>query len=83
MVRVVEYQVPDRTGDGKGELICLITTIGDHAAAPAPILAAAYHERWEHETGNDQLKTHLRAGPARCCGPKARTWCFRNCKGTC
>lgn len=64
MVRVVEYQVPDRTGDGKGELICLITTIGDHAAAPAGILAAAYHERWEHETGNDQLKTHLR-GPGK------------------
>lgn len=27
-------------------------------------LASAYHERWEQETGNDQLKTHLR-GPAR------------------
>jgi hypothetical protein len=22
-------------------------------------LAAAYHERWEEETGNDQHKTHL------------------------
>jgi hypothetical protein len=64
MVRVVEYTVPDRTGDGKGELICLITTIGDHAAAPAALLAAAYHERWEHETGNAQLKTHLR-GPGK------------------
>lgn len=64
MVRVVEYQVPDRVGDGKGELICLITTIGDHAAAPAALLAGAYHQRWEHETGNDQLKTHLR-GPGK------------------
>ena len=63
-VRVVEYQVPDRTGDGKDELICLITTIGDHAAAPAALLAAAYQQRWEHETGNAQLKTHLR-GPGR------------------
>ena len=28
------------------------------------MLAQAYHQRWEHETGNGQLKTHLR-GPAR------------------
>jgi hypothetical protein len=27
-------------------------------------LAAAYNERWEEETGNDQLKTHLR-GPGK------------------
>ena len=29
-VRVVEYEVPDREGDGKGELIALITTIAPH-----------------------------------------------------
>jgi len=63
-VRVVEYRVPDRDGDGKGELIALITTITDPAAAPAAALAEAYHQRWEHETGNNQLKTHLR-GPGR------------------
>ena len=63
-VRVIEYEVPDREGDGKGELIALITTITELAAAPAPLLAQAYQERWEHETGNDQLKTHLR-GPGR------------------
>ena len=63
-VRAVEYTVPDRDGDGKDELICLITTIGDPAAAPAQALAGAYHERWEHETGNKQLKTYLR-GPGR------------------
>jgi hypothetical protein len=63
-VRVVEYTVPDRAGDGKGELICLITTITSPQAAPAAALAAAYHDRWEHETGNDQIKTHLR-GPGR------------------
>ena len=27
LVRVIEYEVPDRGGDGKGELIALITTI--------------------------------------------------------
>ena len=63
-VRVVEYEVPDRDGDGKGELIALITTITDPAAAPAAALAQAYHQRWEHETGNQQLKTYLR-GPGR------------------
>lgn len=64
LVRVVEYTVPDRTGDGKDELIALITTILEVPAAPAQILAQTYHDRWEHETGNDQLKTHLR-GPGR------------------
>jgi Insertion element 4 transposase N-terminal/Transposase DDE domain len=63
-VRVIEYEVPDREGDGKGEVIALVTTITGMTAAPAPLLAQAYHQRWEHETGNAQLKTHLR-GPGR------------------
>lgn len=63
-VRAVEYTVPDREGDGTDELICLITTITDAPTAPAQALADTYHERWEHETGNQQLKTYLR-GPGR------------------
>ena len=63
-IRVIEYEVPGREGDGKGETITLITTITGAPSAPAAVLAAAYHERWEHETGNQQLKTYLR-GPAR------------------
>jgi len=63
-VRVVEYEVPDREGDGKDEIIALITTILELADAPAAVLARAYHERWEHETGNKQLKTYLR-GPGK------------------
>jgi hypothetical protein len=48
--RVVEYEVPDRDGDGKGELIALVTTILDFREAPAAVLAAGYHERWvRHE----------------------------------
>ena len=62
--RVVEYDVPDRVGNGTGELIVLLTTITDPLEARADELAAAYHQRWEEETGNDQLKTHLR-GPGR------------------
>jgi hypothetical protein len=59
-VRVIEYEIPDRDGDG--ELIALITTITNPAAASAQELAEAYCQRWEEETGNDQLKTCLR-GP--------------------
>lgn len=64
VARVVEYDVPDRAGSGTGELIVLLTTITDPAEARADELAAAYHQRWEEETANDQLKTHLR-GPGR------------------
>ena len=60
--RAVEYTVPDRDGDG--ELICLVTTITDFAQAPAQALAETYHERWQHENANNQIKTHLR-GPGR------------------
>ena len=38
----------------------LVTTILDPEKAPAPELAALYHERWEIETALDELKTHLR-----------------------
>jgi hypothetical protein len=54
IVRVVEYQIPDRGHEGDRELICLLSSI----------LAQGYHDRWGHETGNDQLKSHLR-GPGR------------------
>jgi len=64
LVRVVEYDVPDRVGNGTGELIVLLSTIPDPAAARADELAATYHQRWEEETANDQLKTHLR-GPGK------------------
>ncbi|HMR47688.1 MAG TPA: IS4 family transposase [Arachnia sp.] len=64
LVRVIEYDVPDRAGNGTGELIVLLTNVLDPADARADELAAAYHQRWEQETGHDQLKTHLR-GPGR------------------
>jgi len=61
-VRVIEYEVTDR--DGAGELIALVTTITDLREAAAAQLAQAYQQRWEHETGNAQLKTFLR-GPGQ------------------
>jgi hypothetical protein len=63
-IRVIEYEIPDRTGNGKGEVVTLITTITSPAQGAGPVLAQAYHQRWEHETGNQQLKTYLR-GPGR------------------
>ncbi|MGH3685737.1 MAG: IS4 family transposase, partial [Pseudonocardiaceae bacterium] len=47
-----------------GELIVALSTILDPAHAGADELAVAYHQRWEEETGNDQLKTPLR-GPGK------------------
>ena len=53
-VRVIEYEIPDRDGDGSGELIALITTITDPALAAAQELAQAYCQRWEEETSKPQ-----------------------------
>jgi hypothetical protein len=64
LVRVVEYEVTDRGDPAQRELICLLTTILDPHDAPAEVLAQGYHDRWEHENGNGELKTHLR-GPGR------------------
>jgi hypothetical protein len=63
-IRVIEYEVADRAGNGKGEMITLITTITDPREGAAQVLAQAYHQRWEHEGANAQLKTYLR-GPAK------------------
>ena len=64
LVRVIEYDIPARTGNGQHELIALLSTIHHPGDARADELAAAYHQRWEQETSHDQLKTHLR-GPGR------------------
>lgn len=51
-------------GKGTGELIAVLTTITEPGQASAEELADVYHQRWEQETGHDQLKTHLR-GPGK------------------
>jgi Insertion element 4 transposase N-terminal/Transposase DDE domain len=58
IVRVMDYRLNDV--EGAEPVYRLITTILDHALAPAKELAALYHERWEIETALDELKTHLR-----------------------
>jgi transposase IS4-like protein/DDE family transposase len=58
VVRVINYRLKDV--EGAEPVYRLITTILDPAQAPAPELAALYHERWEIETALDELKTHLR-----------------------
>jgi hypothetical protein len=60
IVRAAEYTVPDR-GAEDSELICVITTLLDPAELTAAEMAFAYHQRWEHESGLDEIKTHLRA----------------------
>lgn len=57
-VRVIEYSLH---GVADAEPIYrLLTSVLDPHQAPAPELAALYHERWEIETALDELKTHLR-----------------------
>lgn len=57
-VRVLEYTLPG-VPDAEARYR-LITSILAPARAPAPELAALYHERWEIETTFDEFKTHLR-----------------------
>lgn len=58
LVRVINYRLEGVAG--AEPIYRLVTTILDPGKAPAPELAALYHERWEIETALDELKTHLR-----------------------
>lgn len=62
LVRVVDYDVPDR--EGSGELVTLLTTILDPDDVPATSLAGAYAQRWEAETSFSVTKTTVR-GPGK------------------
>lgn len=56
-VRVIEYAlkgIPDAESNYR-----LITNWLDPTEAPAPELAALYHQRWTIESSFDELKTHL------------------------
>ena len=45
LARVVEYDVPDRAGNGSGELIVLLSTITNPDDSRGDELAAAYHKQ--------------------------------------
>lgn len=57
-VRVIEYTL-EGVADAEPSYR-LLTSLLDPEQAPAPELAALYHERWEIKTALDELKTHLR-----------------------
>jgi hypothetical protein len=59
-VRVIEFTVTIHTDDAtRTEQYRLLTTLLDHTEAPAEQLAALYHERWEAENSNSELKPRL------------------------
>lgn len=58
VVRVIHYTLDDPNRPGHGERHRLVTTLLDATLYPADELVVLYHERWEIEIGNDELKTH-------------------------
>jgi hypothetical protein len=62
LVRVVEYTITvattgdDGSLDERCELVVLVTSLLDPAAASARQLAELYHERWESENGYREIK---------------------------
>lgn len=62
-VRVIDYSITDRDGDGTGEPIRLVTSLLDHDEAPAIELAALYQQRWEFELALDEIQTHQLGRP--------------------
>jgi hypothetical protein len=76
LVRVVEYDVAERAGNGAGELIVLLSTILDPAAARADELAAAYPERWEERPGTTSSRPTC-ADRGRFCARSCPSWCIR------
>jgi hypothetical protein len=58
VVRIIEYTFDDPNRPGHGERHRLVTTLLDERLYPAHELIVLYHERWEIEIGNDELKTH-------------------------
>ena len=59
-VRVIDYTLADSATPVEASYR-LVTNLLDPQAAPAPELAALYHERWEVESVFDEFKTHMRS----------------------
>lgn len=58
VVRVITYTIDDPKRVGHGEVHRLITTLMDPERCPASELIELYHQRWEIELCNDEVKTH-------------------------
>lgn len=58
LIRVIDYTLDDPKRPGHGQRHRLVTTLLDASTFPATELVVLYHERWEIEIGNDELKTH-------------------------
>lgn len=57
-VRVIRYTLNDPHRPGHGEVHRLVTTLLDESLYPARELVGLYHQRWEIEISNDEIKTH-------------------------
>jgi hypothetical protein len=58
VVRVIRYTFDDPNRPGHAQRHRLVTTLLDAGTYRAAELVVLYHERWEVEIGNDELKTH-------------------------
>jgi hypothetical protein len=58
LIRILPYRLNDASRGEPTEVHRLFTTLLDEQAYPAKELIALYHERWEQELANDELKTH-------------------------
>jgi hypothetical protein len=56
--RLIRYTVDDPKRPGHGIVHRLITTLLDAKKYPAEELVVVYHQRWEIEIDNDEIKTH-------------------------
>lgn len=56
LVRVIEYAIDDPARPGRQERYRLITSLLDPTEAPAAVLAAEYHQRWEVEGTAAEVK---------------------------
>ena len=63
-VRVIEYKVMYED-ENESEPIRLITNLLDPALAASEELAGLYAERWNIESGFDEIKTHLKSLPQK------------------
>jgi hypothetical protein len=61
LVRVMEYTLHDPTRTGHQQRHRLVTTLLNPQTCPALELIDLYHQRWEIEIVNDEVKTHLLA----------------------